>query len=215
MVPDAETARKVAEYLLQIRAIKLEPEKPFLWASGWKSPIYCDNRITLSYPHIRTYIKEKLATFIKRHYNEVEAVAGIATAGIAQGALVAEYLQLPFAYVRPEPKKHGMGNQIEGDLSKSQRVVLVEDVISTGSSSLKAVGAVRKAGCHVLGVASIFSYGFQVAENSFQTAQCPFFSLTNYDYLLTIALASNYIRNEDISTLKRWKEAPDKWNGST
>jgi orotate phosphoribosyltransferase len=211
MVYEIETAKKVAAYLLQIKAIKLQPQNPFTWASGWKSPIYCDNRVSLSYPHIRTFIKENLAATISKKYADVEVIAGIATAGIAQGALVAEYLNLPFVYVRPEPKKHGMGNQIEGHLESGQKVVMVEDLISTGGSSIKAVTPVREAGCEVLGVASIFNYGFQTAADNFQTANCPFFSLSDYSALLEVALETGDIKQEELEVLKAWRENPAGW----
>lgn len=211
MIIDIEVAKKVATYLLQIKAIKLQPQNPFTWASGWKSPIYCDNRVSLSYPHIRTFIKEHLAASISKQYPEVEAIAGIATAGIAQGALVAEYLNLPFAYVRPEPKKHGMGNQIEGKLEAGQKVVMIEDLISTGGSCLKAVTPVRETGCEVLGVAAIFNYGFQNAADNFTAANCSFFSLSDYDNLLVAAVESGYVTKSDLEVLKAWRVAPDKW----
>lgn len=197
--------------MLQIKAIKLQPQKPFTWASGWQSPIYCDNRISLSFPHIRTYIKENLATYISKQFSEVEVIAGIATAGIAQGALVAEYLNLPFVYVRPEPKKHGMGNQIEGKLEAGQKVVMVEDLISTGGSCLKAVVPVREAGCEVLGVAAIFNYGFQNAVDNFEAAKVPFFSLSDYEHLILEAATSGYVSESDIAILQSWRKAPDVW----
>jgi orotate phosphoribosyltransferase len=211
MILNVEIAQQVAAYLLQIKAIKLQPQTPFTWASGWKSPIYCDNRVALSYPHIRTFIKENLAKAISQQYPDVDAIAGIATAGIAQGALVAEYLNLPFAYVRPEPKKHGMGNQIEGHLEAGQKVVMVEDLISTGGSSIKALAPVREARCEVLGVAAIFSYGFQTAADNFQAANCSFFSLSDYDNMLVAALQSDYIKHSDMEILKLWRQAPDIW----
>jgi orotate phosphoribosyltransferase len=211
MIFEIETAKKIAAYLLQIKAIKLQPQTPFTWASGWKSPIYCDNRVSLSYPHIRTFIKENLAATISKQYADVEVIAGIATAGIAQGALVAEYLNLPFMYVRPEPKKHGMGNQIEGHLEAGQKVVMVEDLISTGGSSLKAVAPVREAGCEVLGVASIFNYGFQTAADNFKAADCAFFSLSDYSALLEVALETGDIKQEELEVLKAWRENPSGW----
>jgi orotate phosphoribosyltransferase len=211
MILDIDTAKKVATYLLQIKAIKLQPQTPFTWASGWKSPIYCDNRVSLSYPHIRTFVKEHLAKNISKQFPDVEAIAGIATAGIAQGALVAEYLNLPFAYVRPEPKKHGMGNQIEGKLEAGQKVVLIEDLISTGGSCLKAVVPVRELGCEVLGVAAIFNYGFQNAADNFAAANCPFFSLSDYENLLIAAVESGYVSENDLEVLQAWRKAPDQW----
>jgi len=211
MIDEIETAKKVAAYLLQIKAIKLQPQNPFTWASGWKSPIYCDNRVSLSYPHIRAFIKENLAAAISKKYADVEVIAGIATAGIAQGALVAEYLNLPFVYVRPEPKKHGMGNQIEGHLESGQKVVMVEDLISTGGSSIKAVAPVREAGCEVLGVAAIFNYGFQTAADNFTAANCPFFSLSDYNALLDVAVETGDIKQEELEVLKAWRKNPAEW----
>jgi orotate phosphoribosyltransferase len=213
MIPDVEIARQIADYLLQIKAVKIQPQAPFTWASGWKSPIYCDNRVTLSFPHIRSFIKESLAKAITIQYPEVQVIAGVATAGIAPGALVADYLHLPFTYVRPEPKKHGTGKQMEGYLENSQKIVLVEDLISTGSSSIKALNAVRDAGHNVLGVAAIFSYGFPVAAENFRLAHCAFFSLSDYDHMLDIALQSGYIRQDELAMLKMWRQAPDKWTG--
>lgn len=203
------TAAKIAEYLLQIKAIKLQPNDPFTWASGLKSPIYSDNRLSLSHPAIRTYIKDSLAHEIKTKYPEVEAIIGVATAGIAPGALVADALGLPFGYVRSEPKKHGMGKQVEGDIRPEQAVVLVEDLVSTGKSSLQAVHALRDFGSNVLGLASIFSYGLQVAEKNFSEANCPIFSLCNYDILVQIALEKNYVSPSDMEVLKSWRLNPE------
>lgn len=203
------TAAKIAEYLLQIKAIKLQPNDPFTWASGLKSPIYSDNRLSLSHPAIRTFIKDSLAHEIKTKYPEVEAIIGVATAGIAPGALVADALGLPFGYVRSEPKKHGMGKQVEGDIRPEQAVVLVEDLVSTGKSSLQAVHALRDFGSNVLGLASIFSYGLQVAEKNFSEANCPIFSLCNYDILVQIALEKNYVSPSDMEVLKSWRLNPE------
>lgn len=207
-----ESALKVAEFLLQIKAIQLQPNKPFTWASGWKSPIYCDNRKSLSYPKIRTYIRQQLAKAIQEQYGKPDVIAGVATGGIAQGALVAQELNLPFVYVRPEPKKHGLGNQVEGVIEKGQSVVLVEDLISTGQSSLNAVEALRNAGCEVKGMVAIFTYGFETADENFKKSKCEVIALSDYDTLITQALKTKYITKNDIDTLKAWKENPAQWN---
>src|SRR5215217_3641512 len=183
---------KVAEFLLQIKAIKLQPNNPFTWASGWKSPIYCDNRITLSHPSVRTYIRQKLAQLIQEEYGAVDVIAGVATAGIPQGVLVAQELGLPFIYVRAKAKEHGTGSLIEGEISPGQRVVVIEDLISTGKSSLQAVHALRDAGYTVAGLAAIFSYGFDIAEENFKEAKCPFITLSNYNALLKYAEQHQY-----------------------
>ena len=211
MVRKDEAAVVVAEYLLQIKAIKLQPNDPFVWASGWKSPIYCDNRITLSYPKIRTYIRQQLARAVEQHYGKPEVIAGVATGAIAQGALVAEALGLPFVYVRPKPKEHGRGNQVEGEITKGQKVVGIEDLISTGQSSLQAVEALRAGGCEVKGMAAIFSYGFKIADDNFKKATCPVFTLTNYETLIHIASEKGYISANDVDALKAWRKNPEKW----
>jgi orotate phosphoribosyltransferase len=180
-----EIEQQVAEFLLQIKAIKLQPDNPFTWASGWKSPIYCDNRVTLSYPSIRTYIRQKLSLVIQEEFGSVGCIAGVATAGIPQGALVAQELGLPFIYVRAKPKEHGTGNMIEGEIMPGQRIVVIEDLISTGKSSLQAVEALREAGYEVAGLAAIFSYGFDVAEENFKKAKCRYITLSNYSAMLT------------------------------
>src|SRR5690606_13211343 len=180
MIFNNESAKKVAELLLQIKAIKLQPNNPFTWASGWKSPIYCDNRVTLSHPSIRTFIRQKLSDVIQEEFGSVDVIAGVATAGIPQGVLVAQDLGLPFVYVRSKPKEHGTGSQIEGELFQGQRVVVIEDLISTGKSSLEAVKALREAGCNVAGLAAIFSYGFDAAEANFQAEKCRYVTLSNY-----------------------------------
>lgn len=203
--------KQIAEKLLRIKAVKLQPKNPFTWASGWKSPIYCDNRKTLSYPAIRTYIKTQIARIILEQYPDVEVIAGVATGAIAQGALVADALGLPFIYVRPTPKDHGLENLIEGDLKPKQKVVVVEDLISTGGSSLKAVEAIRKDGSTVLGMVAIFSYGFPVAEEKFRAAKVKLTTLCDYDAVLTEALATNYITEEEIETLKEWRLNPSDW----
>ncbi|RNI27980.1 orotate phosphoribosyltransferase [Rufibacter immobilis] len=210
-MPHTETAAQIAAYLLETQAVRLRPEQPFKWSSGWNSPIYCDNRVTLSFPHIRSYIKNALAQAIKAHFTDVQAIAGVATAGIAQGALVADLLDLPYLYVRPEPKSHGMGNQIEGKLEAGQKIVLVEDLISTGGSSLKAAKAVQAAGGEVIGMAAIFTYGFQQADDNFAAAGIPTVCLSHYNALLETAAAQGYISTEAISTLEQWRQQPEIW----
>lgn len=203
--------KAVAEKLLRIKAVKLQPRNPFTWASGWKSPIYCDNRKTLSYPQIRTFIKIEISRLILELYPDVEVIAGVATGAIAQGALVADALGLPFIYIRPTPKDHGLENLIEGDLRPGQKVVVIEDLISTGGSSLKAVDAIRKDGSDVLGMIAIFSYGFPEAEQKFKAARVKLTTLCNYDAVLTEALATKYIGEADIDTLKEWRMNPSQW----
>lgn len=203
--------KAVAEKLLRIKAVKLQPRNPFTWASGWKSPIYCDNRKTLSYPQIRTFIKIEISRLILELYPDVEVIAGVATGAIAQGALVADALGLPFIYIRPTPKDHGLENLIEGDLRPGQKVVVIEDLISTGGSSLKAVEAIRKDGSDVLGMIAIFSYGFPEAEQKFKAAKVKLTTLCNYDAVLTEALATKYIGEADIDMLKEWRVNPSQW----
>jgi orotate phosphoribosyltransferase len=205
-------AEETAAKLLEIGAVKLSPNKPFTWSSGWKSPIYCDNRLTLSYPAIRTFIKEQLAELIKQNYNGADAIAGVATAGIPQGALIAELLNLPFIYVRSKPKGHGMENMIEGKVTEGQKVVVVEDLISTGGSSLKAAEAIKESGMEVLGMVAIFTYGFKVAEDNFKAAETQLFCLSNYNILIDLALKNNYISEDKIESLKSWKEDPANWS---
>lgn len=202
----------LAEKLLNISAIKLQPENPFIWASGWNSPIYTDNRRTLSYPEIRSFIKVELTRLILENYPEVEAIAGVATGAIAQGALVADLLGLPYVYVRSSPKDHGLENLIEGNLIPGQKVVVIEDLVSTGKSSLKAVNALRNAGGEVIGMAAIFSYQFPVAEKSFKDEKVKLITLSNYNAMLEAALETKYIREEDIETLKEWRKDPSKWS---
>jgi orotate phosphoribosyltransferase len=208
-----ETAGRVAALLLQIQAIKLNTEKPFTWASGWKSPIYCDNRLSLSYPEIRQSIKEGLVQAIRENFFTVESIAGVATAGIAQGVLVAEQMQLPFLYVRPKPKDHGMENLIEGKITKGQKVVVIEDLVSTGGSSLKAVQALREAGFEVLGMVSIFNYGFDIATRNFYEANTSLISLSDYSHLLKYALEEKYITDDQLTSLKAWRVDPANWRG--
>lgn len=206
-----QTAGKVAALLLQIEAIKLSTDKPFTWSSGWKSPIYCDNRLSLSYPEIRTAIKDGLVQAIRENFSPVEAVAGVATAGIPQGALVAEAMNLPFLYVRAKPKDHGMENLIEGKLTKGQKVVVVEDLVSTGGSSLKVVEALRKDGAQVLGMVSIFNYGFDLASRNFYESDVSLISLSDFSHLLTYALDQNYITEDQLTSLKAWRVDPSNW----
>ena len=203
--------KRIAELLLEAQAIKLSPEKPFIWSSGWNSPIYCDNRVALSYPDTRTFIKKVLADLIRKEYPDVEAVVGVATGGIAQGALVADILELPFAYVRPEPKKHGMGNQIEGRLEKGQSVIIIEDLISTGGSSLKVVDVLRSAGIEVAGMVAIFTYGFELAEQNFKEKDVRLSTICNYNALIESALEHNYITESQVESLSAWRLNPAQW----
>jgi orotate phosphoribosyltransferase len=204
--------KKTARLLLECRAVELRPDKPFQWASGWKSPIYCDNRKTLSYPEIRNFIKDSFVTLIKEKYFSTEAIAGVATGAIAQGALVADALDLPFFYVRPEPKSHGLENLIEGDPQPGQRVVVIEDLVSTGGSSLKAVEALRRFGCEVSGMLAVFTYGFPVATENFGKAGCVLTTLSNYEALLELALELKYIREDTLDVLQQWRKNPETWN---
>ncbi len=206
-----ETAGNVASLLLEIEAIKLNHKQPFTWSSGWKSPIYCDNRLALSYPKIRTTIKESLASAIKINFPEVEYIAGVATAGVPQGALVAEALELPYIYVRPKPKDHGMGNLIEGRIEKGKKVVLIEDLISTGGSSLKAAQALKDAGFKVLGMVAIFTYGFDVAEKSFEEANIPLVCLSDFNHMLKEAVAKKYLDENQLIYVKSWRVDPANW----
>ncbi|MFM6953353.1 MAG: orotate phosphoribosyltransferase [Sphingobacteriaceae bacterium] len=211
MVNQLEIEQKIAEFLLQIKAIKLQPSNPFTWASGWKSPIYCDNRITLSHPTIRTYIRQKLTALIQDQFGTVDCIAGVATAGIPQGALVAQELGLPFIYVRAKAKEHGTGSLIEGEVKEGQRVVVIEDLISTGKSSLQAVQALRDAGCVVAGLAAIFTYGFEKADESFKEAKCPYFTLSNYSALISYAAEHHMINPNDLALLEDWRTNPETW----
>lgn len=211
MILNKDRALKVAEFLLQIKAVKLQPNSPFTWASGWKSPIYCDNRITLSFPAIRTYIRQGYADAILEHFGKPDIIAGVATGGIAQGALVAQELGIPFIYVRSSAKAHGMGNMIEGHFEKGQRVVVIEDLISTGGSSLQAVKALKEAGLEVKGLVAIFTYGFDVSMKNFANAECPFVTLTDYDHLIDQALKLDYVTASDVDSLREWKISPENW----
>ena len=202
---------KVAEFLLQIKAIKLQPNKPFTWASGWKSPIYCDNRITLSHPSVRTYIRQKLAQLIQEEYGAVDVIAGVATAGIPQGVLVAQELGLPFIYVRAKAKEHGTGSLIEGEIIEGQRVVVIEDLISTGKSSLQAVDALRNAGLSVAGLVAIFTYGFDQADENFAAAKCRYSTLSNYTALIDYAAEHSFISQNDTDLLTKWRRNPAEW----
>ena len=211
MIYDIDIAKQIAKSLLQINAIILQPNNPFKWAAGWNSPIYCDNRKTLSYPEIRNYIKQGLAAIIKNHYKGANVIAGVATAGIPHGALVAEELGLPFIYVRAKAKGHGKQNQIEGYFKKKQSVILVEDLISSGKSSLEAAAALKEAGMNVKGMVSIFTYDFDTASENFKTVNCKYVSLCDYNTLLTQAIEQKYIDKEDLPTLKEWREDPSNW----
>jgi len=211
MIFDKNTAKKTAELLLSIKAIKLQPEEPFTWASGWSSPIYCDNRTTLSYVMIRNYIRENLSKIISEKYGTPNVIAGVATGAIAIGALVAQDLGIPFIYVRPEPKKHGRKNQIEGFLDSGQNIVVIEDLISTGKSSLNAVKALRDANANVMGMVAIFNYGFKIANDNFKEANVELTTLSNYENLLEQALDTNYINEKNLEALKTWCLNPSEW----
>ena len=212
MIFNSSTANEVALHLLNINAIKLRPRNPFTWASGLRSPIYCDNRLALSYPGIRSFIKEKLTESVKTHFPEANLIAGVATAGIPQGVLVAQELELPFAYVRSSAKSHGMTNRIEGHIEQGQKAVVVEDLVSTGKSSLAAVEALRQAGLEVLGMVSVFTYGLPVAEKNFKEAHCPLISLSDYHHLTETALAHRYIEESMLQPLLEWRKDPQKWS---
>ena len=207
-----DTLKKAfARKLLEVKAVKLQPNEPFTWASGWKSPIYTDNRKTLSYPELRTMVKLALTHMILEQFPEAEAVAGVATGAIAQGALVADELNLPYVYVRPKPKDHGMGNQIEGELPEGAKVIVVEDLISTGGSSLKAVEAIRKNGCDVVGMVASYTYGFPVAKKAFKDANVELITLTDYEHVVDEALETGYIDQEDVEILHEWRKDPANW----
>ena len=211
MTPFDNSALKIAEFLLQIKAIKLQPEQPFTWASGWKSPIYCDNRKTLSYPQIRTFIRQQFVSLINEKFATPDVIAGVATGGIAIGALVAQEMGLPFVYIRSEAKKHGLTNMIEGELTSGQNVVVIEDLISTAGSSLKAVEALREKGANVKGMVAIFTYGFDVANEKLKEANCITNSLCDYNTLIEVALKHEYINESDLESLQNWRENPSNW----
>ena len=206
--------KAVAEKLLQINAIKLSPQQPFTWASGWKSPIYCDNRKVLSFPYIRDFVKSEMCNVIFEQFPQAELLAGVATAGIAWGALAADQLKLPYVYVRPKPKEHGLGNQIEGFYEAGQKVLVIEDLISTGKSSLQVCDVLKAAGVEVVGMVSIFTYGFDVADNAFKTAGIPYHSLTNYPTLIELAVEKGIVSAEQQNTLLNWQADPANWNGN-
>jgi orotate phosphoribosyltransferase len=205
------SAKKIAEYLLQIKAIKLQPANPFTWASGWKSPIYCDNRKTLSFPEVRSFIRDSFVSIIGELYPHADMIAGVATGAISHGAIAADKLGLPFIYVRSGVKDHGLGNQIEGYYDKGQKVVVIEDLVSTGNSSLNAVKALREAGCGVLGMVAIFTYEFNKASEAFASEKCILDTLCNYTVLIETAVRSGYISESDVETLKKWKTDPSSW----
>jgi orotate phosphoribosyltransferase len=205
------TASIFAEKLLQIKALKISPDAPFTWASGWKSPVYCDNRKLLSFPHVRDYVKSELANTIMDHFLEAESLAGVATAGIPHGTLAADLLKLPFIYVRSKPKGHGLANQIEGVLTEGQKVVVIEDLVSTGMSSLEAVEALRTAGADVIGMCALFTYGFPQAAEAFEKANVKLITLSNYDALVDVGVSQNIIKTEDLEKLKQWRLAPATW----
>lgn len=205
--------RIFAEKLLKIKAIKIQPANPFTWASGWKSPFYCDNRKTLSYPPLRTFVKIETARLILEHFANADAIAGVATGAIPQGALVADELSLPFVYVRSTPKDHGLENLIEGELRPGMKVVVIEDLISTGKSSLKAVEAIQRDGCKVIGMVAAFTYGFDTAKQAFSDAKVPLITLTNYETLLEVALKTEYISKDEIPILDQWRSNPAGWEG--
>lgn len=212
MILNKETAQKTAELLLQINAIKLQPQKPFTWASGWKSPIYCDNRVTLSYPIIRNFLRENIAKQIEQLYGKPDVIAGVATGAIGIGTLVADYLNLPFCYIRPEAKKHGRQNKIEGHIEANQSVVVIEDLISTGKSSLLAVEVLKEFNVNVKGMVAIFTYGFDIAEENFKKANVALHTLSNYDNLLEQAENSSYISSDEAQLLSTWRQDPANWS---
>ena len=208
-----KTLEKIfAAKLLKVKAIKLQPDNPFTWASGWKSPFYCDNRKTLSYPSLRTFVKTEIARVVLENFEDVDAIAGVATGAIAQGALVADALNLPFVYVRSKPKDHGLENLIEGELKPAMKVVVIEDLISTGGSSLKAVEAIRNNGCEVVGMVASYTYGFDVAKKAFEDAKVELITLTNYEAVLDVALKTGYIQESHVELLHEWRRDPAHWS---
>lgn len=212
MILNKDTAQQTANLLLQINAIKLQPQNPFTWASGWKSPIYCDNRIILSFPEVRNFIKENLAQQISELYEKPDIIAGVATGAIGIGALVADFLGLPFCYVRPDAKKHGRKNKVEGYLKEGQKVLVVEDLISTGKSSLMAVEALQEANANVMGMMAVFTYGFDVATKNFEESNVTLHTLSDYSHLIQLAEKSNYITNTEATLLSQWREDPGNWS---
>ncbi len=206
-----EIASRVADYLLQINAVKLRPANPFTWSSGWLSPIYCDNRLTLSYPEIRTFLRKEMAAAIRSQFPDANSIVGVATAGIALGALVADELGLPFAYCRPKPKEHGMKNQLEGRVDADAKVVVFEDLISTGGSSLKVVEYLRNDGIEVMGLAAVFTYGFPLAQKNFDHMACPFITLSDYSVLIEQAIRNGYVDQSSLDSLTSWRTNPDNW----
>ncbi|MEA3476544.1 MAG: orotate phosphoribosyltransferase [Bacteroidota bacterium] len=211
MIYNRETAIRISEHLLQIKAIKLSVKKPFTWASGIKSPIYCDNRITLSYPRVRTFIRQEFVKIIQEEFNSIDVIAGVATGGIAQGALVAQDLDIPFVYIRTAQKSHGMENQIEGIVNPGNNVLVIEDLVSTGKSSLNAVKALKDADCNVKGMLAIFSYKLDIAEENFKKDKCLLYTLSDYPTLIKAAAESNYIQDTEIDTLRKWQKDPQNW----
>lgn len=211
MILHKDIAKKTAEVLLQVKAIKLSPTEPFTWASGWKSPIYCDNRVTLSYPTVRVFLKEEISKIVESKYGKPDVIAGVATGAIAIGVLVAQELGVPFIYVRPEPKSHGRKNQIEGHLKNGQNVVVIEDLISTGKSSLNAVKALKESGATVKGMVAIFSYGFDLASENFKNSNVDLTTLSDYSHLLGQAMDSKYITEKELDTLTEWRKNPENW----
>lgn len=214
MIADSESALKVAEFLLKIRAVRLSPDSPFTWASGWKSPIYCDNRLTLSYPDVRTYLRQEFVKAIQDRYTSLDAIVGVATGGIALGALIAEEMGLPFAYVRSKAKGHGMQNLIEGRIPESGNVVVIEDLVSTGGSSLTAVAALKEQNVNVKGMLAIFSYGFDISAKAFKDADIELITLSDFNHLLEKALSSNYITPQQLESINAWRKSPNTWEQS-
>lgn len=211
MIFQPHTAKLVAEKLLEIEAVRLSVDEPFIWASGWRSPIYCDNRKTLAYPSIRKLLRTSFVELIQEKFPSAEGIAGVATAGIPHGMMIADAMDLPFAYVRSKPKEHGMGNQIEGLIRSKQKIVVVEDLISTGKSSLSAVERLRGAGVDVLGLVAIFTYGFSKADDAFKQTGCSYWTLSGYDQLLQVAQASGYVGQDQMETLNNWRKQPESW----
>jgi len=211
-IAKTEIAKKIASHLLEIQAIKLSPSAPFVWASGWKSPIYCDNRLSLSYPPIRKFITQELTSIIKEYKKEVEGISGVATAGISQGALVADQLSLPYSYIRSSAKKHGMTNKIEGKVQEGQKIVLIEDLISTGGSAIDAAIALREVNAKPIAITSIFTYGFSLAKENLEKAEIDLLTLCDYDTLIEVAKDENKITADQIAHLSSWKESPSQWN---